>query len=193
MMVSFIQHWIGDLWAIFAVLWFGTALISKRSVQRQTSGSRLLQSGIVLLGLWLIFDFGHVFTRGWLADVAVPDIAGWVLPGAALTVAGMLFAAWARTILGRNWSARVTIKQDHELILRAPYSFVRHPIYTGFLLALLGTAFVYGVVRCFVGLAICLFGLWLKSQTEEQFMIQQFGEEYAHYRRRVRALVPFLL
>jgi len=192
-MIPFVEHRIAYLWLAFIVMWWLAAFTSKRSVQRQSGGSRLLQSGIVLIGLVFLFNVGHPFTRGWPARLAVPRTNVWILAGAALTVAGMLFSFWARAILGSNWSDIVTIKQDHQLILRGPYAFVRHPIYTGLLASLLGTAVVYGQMRCFVGLVICGIGLWLKSQTEEQFMMQQFGEQYAHYRQRVRALVPFVL
>ncbi|MGH9588422.1 MAG: methyltransferase family protein [Acidobacteriaceae bacterium] len=192
-MISFIEHWIGYLWLAFIVIWWSAAFASKRSVQRQGGGSRLLQSVIVLIGLVFLFSLDHAFTGGWPIRNVVPRTTDWMLAGAALTVAGMLFAVWARVVLGSNWSGWGTIKQDHELILRGPYAFVRHPIYTGGLAALLGTAVVYGAARCFVGLLICAFGFWLKSQTEEQFMIQQFGEQYVRYRKRVRALVPFVL
>lgn len=192
-MIDFIQHWIEYLWLAFIVIWWLAAFASKRTVQRQGGGSRLLQSGIVLIGLVFLFNLDHAFTHGWAVRRVVPHTQDWVLAGAGLTLAGMLFAVWARAVLGSNWSGRVTIKQDHQLILRGPYSFVRHPIYTGMLAALLGTCLVFGAARCFVGLLICGIGLWLKSRTEEQFMIQQFGDQYALYRRRVRALVPFVL
>ena len=110
-----------------------------------------------------------------------------------LTVAGMLFSVWARLTLGRNWSGTVTIKQDHELIQRGPYRIVRHPIYTGMLLAMLGTAFIYGIARCFLGVPIVGLGFWLKVQIEEQFMVRQFGEQYVRYRQEVRALIPYIL
>ena len=147
----------------------------------------------MLIGLLLIFNFLDVFTHGWLETRVIPKTQLWVLAGAVLALAGVLICFWARAILGSNWSGTVTIKQNHELILRGPYSFVRHPIYTGLLIALLGSSIVYGYARCFIGVFICGFALWLKSQTEERFMIQQFGEEYAQYRQRTRALVPFVL
>ena len=102
-------------------------------------------------------------------------------------------AFWARFILGKNWSATVTIKQDHQLIVRGPYQIVRHPIYTGLLAGLFGTALIYGLMRCFVGVVVVGLGLWLKAQTEEQFMLQRFGAQYALYRQQVRALIPFVL
>lgn len=187
------ERFFGPFWLAVIVLWWLAAFASKRSVQRQSGGSRLLQSAIALVGVWLIFNFYDVITTGWLAARIVPQTADWIVGGAALTLAGILFAVWARVTLGGNWSGRVTIKENHELILRGPYGLVRHPIYTGFLLGLLGTAIAFGHVRCFVGVAIVGFSLWLKSQTEEQFMMRQFGARYVEYRQRVRALVPFVL
>lgn len=192
-MVPFIVKWISTVWGVFTLVWIVAAFTSKRNVQRQTYGSRVLHVGLMFTGLVFIFDFWSLFTRGWLTTRLVPETPFWVLFGAALTVSGILFCFWARTILGKNWSGTVTIKQNHELILRGPYAFVRHPIYTGLLMGLLGTAVVFGLARCFVGVFICGLGLWIKSQAEEKFMLQQFGEQYVSYRRQVRALIPYIL
>jgi protein-S-isoprenylcysteine O-methyltransferase Ste14 len=192
-LIAFIERWIGTFWLALWILWWVLAFTSKRTVQRQTDSSRYFQSGLALIGLWFIFNFGNYFKHGLLAARIIPHTAPWILIGAALAVAGVLIALWARTTLGANWSARVTIKQNHELIIRGPYAFVRHPIYTGLLTGMLGTALVYGYARCFIGVLICVLAFWLKSQTEEQFMIQQFGNQYTQYRQRVRALVPFVL
>lgn len=192
-MIPFIERSIGLFWLVFWIIWWLAAFTSKRAVQVQSGGSRILQSGLLLIGLMFIFNFWDFFTQGWPVTRLVPHTSSWILAGTALTLLGLLFTLWARTILGSNWSGRVTIKQDHELILRGPYALVRHPIYTGLLTALLGTAIIYGYARCFAGVLICTFGLWLKSQTEEKFMLQQFGNQYAAYRQRVRALVPFVL
>lgn len=192
-MVLFIDRWIGMVWLVFWIVWIAAAFASKRSVQRQSYGSRVLQSTLLLIGILFIFDFLHLFTHGWLTARLVPQTSFSALFGAIVTVAGILLCFWARAILGRNWSSTVTIKQNHELILRGPYAFVRHPIYTGLLTGMLGTAIVFGLVRCFIGVLIITLGLWIKSQVEERFMLQQFGDQYTHYRQRVRALVPFVL
>ena len=192
-MVAFVVRWISATWGIFWVVWLLAAFASKRSVQRQTAGSRLLQSVLVLIGVIFIFDFWNFFTHGWLSARLIPRTQFWVLFGAALTISGILFCFWARAILGRNWSSAVTIKQNHELILRGPYAFVRHPIYSGLLMGMLGTAIVFGLARCFVGVFIFGLGLWIKSQIEEKFMLQQFGEQYVNYRQQVRALIPYIL
>jgi len=123
----------------------------------------------------------------------VPGAQIYVVCGLLLTVAGVAFAIWARFALGRNWSGTVTIKQDHVLIRHGPYRFVRHPIYSGILLAMAGTALGYGRTPCLIGLGTALLSLWIKARKEEEFMIEQFGEQYSRYRREVKALIPSLL
>jgi protein-S-isoprenylcysteine O-methyltransferase Ste14 len=110
----------------------------------------------------------------------------------AITIGGCAFAVWARATLGSNWSSIVTVKQDHELILRGPYSVVRHPIYSGLLLALTGTAIAVGEIRAFIGLGLAIIGFLLKSTAEEKFMCEEFSTEYTRYRQRVRRLIPFV-
>lgn len=190
-MIDLIQGWIWTLWAALLLIWVIAAFTSKRSTAKQTKGSRYIQLGIEIFAFFLMFD--GWFDQSWLAMRVVPRTQAIVLAGLAATLAGMAFCYWARAILGRNWSANVTLKQEHQLVRRGPYSFVRHPIYTGLLFALLGTAFVYGHARSFIAVLLAGFGWWLKLRVEEQFMLQQFGEQYARYRREVRALVPFVL
>ena len=192
-MIPFVQNWLGMLWLLFSIVWLLAAFTSKRSAQRQSYGSRVTQSSLMLIGVLFIFNFLGWFRHGWLETRLIPETQPWVLFGAILTVAGILICFWARIILGRNWSGTVTIKRDHELILRGPYRFVRHPIYSGLLIGMLGSAIVYGYARCFIGVLICGVALWMKLQIEERFMTQQFGDQYTQYRRRVRALVPFVL
>jgi protein-S-isoprenylcysteine O-methyltransferase Ste14 len=190
--IPFIEHWIGYVWLAFIVLWFVAGISSKRSARTQSIGSRLFQVGLIFIGA-MIFNLNRWFVSDWLTTRIIPRESPFILGGAIVTLAGMLFCAWARAILGTNWSAAVTVKQNHELVRRGPYQIVRHPIYTGFLIALLGTAFVDGFMGCFVGILVIGFGFWLKSQTEEQFMVQQFGAQYLNYRQQVRALIPFVL
>ena len=192
-MILFIENWLGMLWFVFSIVWLAAAFTSKRSTQRQSYGSRVLQSSLILIGVLFIFNLFNWFHQGWLETRLIPETQSWVLFGAALTVAGILICFWGRAILGRNWSGTVTIKQNHELIMRGPYRFVRHPIYTGLLTGMLGSAIVYGYARCFIGVFIITVSLWLKLKIEERFMVQQFGDQYVHYRQKVRALVPFVL
>jgi protein-S-isoprenylcysteine O-methyltransferase Ste14 len=87
----------------------------------------------------------------------------------------------------------VQLKQDHELIVRGPYSIVRHPIYTGLLLAFLGSALAIGQWRALLATAIVAISFWRKLRLEERWMRELFGDRYVNYMRRVKALVPWVL
>lgn len=97
---------------------------------------------------------------------------------------------WARRTLGRNWSANVQIKQDHELITAGPYRFVRHPIYTALILMFAGNAIVVGDVRGIIAVVIVTLSFWRKYLKEEAFMRQEFGERYEQYRQKTAPLFP---
>lgn len=109
-----------------------------------------------------------------------------------MTAGGLLFSVWGRRHLGRNWSRAVTVKQDHELITSGPYALVRHPIYTGLLLGILGSSVALGQWRGLLAFALVFIALLNKLRLEEQWMRAQFGETYVTYTRRVSALVPYL-
>lgn len=110
---------------------------------------------------------------------------------AVVTAAGLAFAVWARVHIGRNWSGTVTLKQGHELVVSGPYALVRHPIYTGLLLAIVGSALARGEWRGVLAVAIAWAALWRKLRLEERWMVEAFGERYEGYRQRVPALIPF--
>ena len=95
-------------------------------------------------------------------------------------------------MLGGNWSNRVTVKENHKLVHTGPYRIVRHPIYSGILLGMLGSALQRSWIRCFAGVLICGLSFWLKTRAEESFMVQSFGEQYQQYRHKVKALAPFV-
>jgi protein-S-isoprenylcysteine O-methyltransferase Ste14 len=114
------------------------------------------------------------------------------LVGLVTVLMGVVFSIWARVMLGGNWSNSVTVKEDHTLVRRGPYRIVRHPIYSGILLGMIGSALQRGEIRSFVGIVICGLSFWLKTRAEEQFMVQRFGEEYLQYCHQVKALAPFI-
>jgi protein-S-isoprenylcysteine O-methyltransferase Ste14 len=189
--LSFFQNnplaWI---WAVFGVVWFLPAVFGKRTLKQQTPGSRILQL-VWLVAAYVLFanqDLGWDLLNRRLVPAGMPASA----VGYGLLGAGMLFALWARVFLGRNWSANVTLKQDHTLVRSGPYRIVRHPIYTGLLVALLGTAIALGPLRCFVGVVLAAIAWKFKSMTEETFMVQQFGDQYREYQMEVKSLVPYI-
>jgi len=178
------------LWGLYAVVWTVAAFGSKRAVRRQSAKSTILHSLLVTLGFLLIFQ---PWRLGRLNVRFVPDTPTTAICGLAIAAAGIGLAFWARFTLGGNWSSTVTIKEDHRLIRSGPYRMVRHPIYSGILLAALGTAIGYGTVPCLIGLAIASFHFCTKWRLEERFMERQFGAQYIEYRREVKALIPGLL
>lgn len=172
------------------MIWVAAGLTNKRTIRRQSIGSRLIQLCLGILAGLLIWGGGpRGILSGWPTLPHSP-VNGTI--ALALTLAGLAFALWARFVIGRNWSGTVTLKQDHELVRSGPYAIVRHPIYTGFLLALLGIAVARGAIGAFLGVSIAVLAFRLKSLTEESFMLDQFGSQYAAYKREVKALIPFV-
>ena len=145
---------------------------------------------LVPLGAFLVIQPGRF---GPLNIRLLPDTQAVNLCGLTITTAGLVFAIWARFMLGRNWSGTVTVKAGHELIRGGPYRFVRHPIYSGILVGLLGTAIGGGTLPSLIGLVIAFCGLRMKWRTEERFMAELFGAQYSQYTREVKAVIPGLL
>jgi protein-S-isoprenylcysteine O-methyltransferase Ste14 len=108
----------------------------------------------------------------------------------ALTAAGLGIAVWARLYIGSNWSGSVTLKVGHQLMKSGPYRFVRHPIYSGLLLAIAGTALTNLRVRSVIGLVCLWVSFQIKSRIEERLMQQTFGPEYTAYKQETGALLP---
>jgi protein-S-isoprenylcysteine O-methyltransferase len=183
--------WIIGLWIALIAIWIIAALKIKQPVRRLSGWQRSVQVALTVVGAVLLFD--RDLSLGSLGTRFLPESAAVAWLGFAMTVAGIAFAVWARFVLGQNWSSQVTLKQEHELICRGPYRLVRHPIYSGILLALLGTAIYFGELRGLIAFACFVAGWWLKARTEEALMLQQFGEQYRAYQRDVKALIPFVL
>jgi protein-S-isoprenylcysteine O-methyltransferase Ste14 len=145
---------------------------------------------LILFGVVLaIGRLSHVSAQSglWPATLTVGVVSD------CIVLAGVAFTVWARVTLGRNWSAEVTFKADHELIQSGPYALVRHPIYTGLILMALGTAINYGRAVGFALFIAMCGGLWWKARQEEGIMSRHFPGAYADYKKRVRAIVPFVL
>jgi len=184
-------HVIDGIWIGLGVLWVVNASFVKTTVRVESSGSRLPHVLIMVVAFVLLFD--NRLNLGPLNGRFVPDTSNVLWAALALTILGAAFAIWARLSIGRNWSSNVTVKQDHELKRNGPYAIVRHPIYSGLLLALLGTAIAFGEWRGLVAFLLAVIGWRMKSLVEERFMLDQFGEQYANYKREVKALIPFVL
>ncbi|HTW75985.1 MAG TPA: isoprenylcysteine carboxylmethyltransferase family protein [Steroidobacteraceae bacterium] len=190
------------LWLSWIFIWLVAALRAKPAAQRQSLGSRaldrvLILAAVILLLLGRTTRPGRVFlaaapAAAWLYGRFVRPYPGVVLLGAPLVLIGLGIAVWARFYLGNNWSGSVTFKQDHELILSGPYRYVRHPIYSGLLLAFAGSACAIGQWRGVVGFVLIFLAFWYRTRLEERLMIEHFGDAYRHYRAQVKRLIPFL-
>jgi protein-S-isoprenylcysteine O-methyltransferase Ste14 len=101
-----------------------------------------------------------------------------------------VFAIWARYRLAQFWSASVALRADHQLIRTGPYSHIRHPIYTGMLTAVLGTALAVGRYRALVAFAAVLLGFIWKSTREEKLLASQFGPAFEEHRRHTGFFLP---
>jgi protein-S-isoprenylcysteine O-methyltransferase Ste14 len=175
-------------WYAFLIVWIAGTLKLKPAKTTESDTARLYTSLVLALAGFLLFEQAWVLGVLGVRILPQTSIVGWF--GVALTFFGAVISIWARIIIGSNWSSRVTIKVDHQLIRSGPYKYVRHPIYTGMLLAFLGTAVVLGELRGLVAIALAVVALSLKAQREEKFMRSEFGDSYQQYRGQTGFLVP---
>jgi protein-S-isoprenylcysteine O-methyltransferase Ste14 len=170
-------------WAAFWIYWFVAARSTKRG---RIAWSREVRIRVIVIAVAFVAArfgafHGHLTPTG-PARSAI---------GLALFAAGLLFAVWARIHIGRNWGTPMTQKSDPELVTSGPYRFVRHPIYSGILLAGVGTSVALGwQILVVFGLSAIYFVY--AARVEERFLIQQFPEAYPAYKRSSKMLVPFV-
>jgi protein-S-isoprenylcysteine O-methyltransferase Ste14 len=171
-------------WATFWLYWLATAFSMKRG---RISWSRELRIRVVIVVVAILlvrvgaFRHHHVNTDPWRAAI-----------GLVLLGLGLGFAIWARVHIGRNWGGPMTQKIQPELVTSGPYRLVRHPIYSGIILAGIGTA--VGVSWLWLGV-FALAGIYFiySATVEERYLTEQFPEGYPRYKRSTKMLVPFVL
>jgi protein-S-isoprenylcysteine O-methyltransferase Ste14 len=173
---------IGCAWLVFWIYWLASASTSKESV---SSGWRTRLTGVSAVGVFLI---AGVLRGGGLAVHSVVLAA----VGALLFVCGIALAVWARLHLGRNWGMPMTQRAEPELVTSGPYRFVRHPIYSGLLIAMLGTALVNNLLGLVV-VAVLVAYFYYSGTVEERNLTATFPKAYPEYRSRTKMLIPFLL
>ena len=174
-------------WWVFAIYWLITALRVKRTKEREKSADRLITIAVVVVAYELLFGHWHL---GPLQLRFVPGELWIPWTGIALTWIGVAVAIWARYCLGVYWSARVTLKEGHELIRTGPYAYVRHPIYAGMLVGCIGATLVVGEWRGIVAVILLLLAHSRKAMREESLLTKEFGEQYSAYRRQTGFLFP---
>jgi len=175
-------------WIVFCAYWAVGALRTRRTVSQESLASRARFILLEIVGYVLLFSdiaafgaLGHrVFHRTYVI----------AFTGVALTWIGIAIALWARWHLGQYWSARITLKEDHKLIRTGPYAHLRHPIYSGIILAAGGGALAIDKWRCFAGVALIVLGYWTKARKEETMLAARFGEAFEEHCRHTGFLIP---
>lgn len=150
---------------------------------------RLQHTVPTLFALIAIFHDGRVPALNW---GTFHNLDALKYLGIALTAAGHAYSVWARLHLGKYWSGTVALKESHRLITTGPYAYVRHPIYTGLFLAVIGTVLAAATWAAATGFIVMLAAHYIKWKREEKLMIQEFGQEYRDYMNKTKAIVPFI-
>ena len=178
------------MWGCMLLFWLISSFMVKRSVKTEGIANRIFYLFFFVLAGYLAFTNDIPFD--FLYMKILPQQNGWKITGFILCALGIAYAIWARAFLGKNWSGRVTIKQNHELITHGPYAITRHPIYAGILAGLTGYAFIEGLVKGYLAVGIIIIGMLIKIYREEKFLHEAFGEKYKTYSLTVKRLIPFI-
>jgi len=178
------------LWTFLGFVWLIGWLRTKRTQERAPLASRLLYGVPVVLAFYLVFN--HNLNLGWLDARLFPQNIFLNISAITLTALGIAFAIWARFYLGQNWSSAVSVKVGHELIRTGPYAWVRHPISSGIILGMIGTALARPDPRGLIAIILLCLAFSIKFRMEEQFMRKTFGAEYEDYSDSTGALIPRL-
>jgi protein-S-isoprenylcysteine O-methyltransferase Ste14 len=178
------------IWLAWVISWVAASFWSGRTKSHVRTRNSWVYRLPILLGAILLSPWG----TGMLGDKPLyePGNAGTYLL-AIVVLLGISFTWWARIHLGRFWSNAITRKEDHSIIESGPYGLVRHPIYTGLILAILATGVAVATAASLLGALLIAFGQWQKARMEERFLSAELGAEaYQSYSRRVPMIVPFV-
>jgi protein-S-isoprenylcysteine O-methyltransferase Ste14 len=178
------------MWFATLLYWVIASFSVKKTVKKQSGWERILYIFCVLLAFGLLFN--DISSIPVLNRQLLPQNDLWKIAGMIFCAVGLIFSIVARIWLGENWSGRITIKENHELIQSGPYSVTRNPIYTGFLLAFVGSSMSLGLLKGYLGIFFLVVCILIKISKEEAFMQEVFGEKYRSYKAKVKRLVPLL-
>ena len=175
-------------WIIFVIYWIVGAIKTRATRESESAASRIAILLIEIAGYVLIFSGSAGI--GFLGNRFMPRTMASAILGVVLTWSGIALAIWARYHLAEYWSARITIKEDHQVIRTGPYTHLRHPIYSGLVLATIGSALVIDEWRCVLGVCLVLTGYCFKATKEEAMLSQQFGDAFREHQKHTGFLIP---
>ncbi|HTZ49667.1 MAG TPA: isoprenylcysteine carboxylmethyltransferase family protein [Verrucomicrobiae bacterium] len=182
--------WASRMWLVLVAVWVLMWLGRKKTKKREAWGQRMEHGVLVIAGFYLLS--ASRLDWAWLNERVLPAVPGVWLAGLAVTALGIAAAIWARLSLGSNWSGMVTLKADHELVRSGLYRWIRHPIYTGILAGMIGSAMIRGYVRGWIGVVLVLLAFYLKARREESFLREEFGAGFDEHRRQTGMFLPKL-
>jgi protein-S-isoprenylcysteine O-methyltransferase Ste14 len=180
---------------VYLTLFFWFVMILYWIVAARTSSQTSLKSELLPLFKLVVsalITYLPLVIGGWFARVLFDNNIWTDSTGVLLCAAGVGVAVWARHALGRNWSGKVMVQQEHHVVDDGPYRAIRHPIYSGLLLAMVGASLILGYIFSFAYVVFSIFGLVRKSKQEEKLLANQFPSEYETYRKRTKALIPYV-
>lgn len=173
-------------WAVTAVYFLASMLFTNRIRRRESGGARVLDRLLLLGGYFMLFWIIPGSTKQHFMRTNTTLAA----LGVALTYLGLSLTLWSRIRLGRYWSGVVALKQDHRLIQVGPYRFVRHPLYSGIILAAFGLILAVTTWNSLLGLALLIACFERRAHIEDALLAAEFGAEFEAYRQRTGRLVP---
>jgi protein-S-isoprenylcysteine O-methyltransferase Ste14 len=176
-------------WGLFTVAWLLGAIYNSR--RAPAARERSVAVSPWLIGIAAVLVLTQLVPAGFWRPITV-DARWLVAPGIALLVAGTAFTLWARAVLGTMWTSSAVVKDDHALRTDGPYGITRHPIYTGLLGMLAGTAVIEGLGRWVAFFILGVLLVAVKIRTEERLLGRALGAAHDHYRQRVPLLIPRL-
>jgi protein-S-isoprenylcysteine O-methyltransferase Ste14 len=181
------------IWSAFWIYWILSAVNTRSKVKKESSGQKGNQRAIHLTFVAIafiitFFQFKNVF----LWNELIPYVPSVEFVGVIILVLSLLFAIWARLVLGRNWSGAIQKVEGQRLISNGPYKYIRNPIYTGIVCGFFGTFITFGTTASLLGFIIILIAYIAKINREQKFLIEEFGEEYKKYITKSWALIPFV-
>lgn len=179
------------LWVVWVGYWVASAVYERATAKTKETVRRARGFGFVFIILLLIL-LTPIGYEGPLGYVVLQTSAAVKAAGLATAAAGISLAIWARRRLGANWSRTPSVKKGHTLVTGGPYSIVRHPIYTGILFGVIGSVLVLWTVGSLVIVPLAVLVLRARMRQEEKLMQETFGDAYSDYRRRTKAIVPWL-
>jgi protein-S-isoprenylcysteine O-methyltransferase Ste14 len=190
-----LYHLLAYLWTAFGIYWIGAAVLKRSGSERaeipQSRESRFYRPlRLLILALTFSLLFWQRTAVGFLGARFTPSSSAVSATGFVAALIGLGVALWARVRLGQYWSDKVVLQEGHQLIRGGPYAYMRHPIYSGVLLGVAGTALVLGEVRGIVAFVILLVNYSIKAKREENILEHKFGEQFKLHRKQAGFLLP---